>query len=70
MLSAILPMLILTSIVSGAMPIALDIMAGEKDRKSIEALLLTPVSRNKVLVGKWLAVSTFGVASGVFALVF
>ncbi|OWV35252.1 protein natB [Bacillus spizizenii] len=70
MLSAILPMLILTSIVSGAMPIALDIMAGEKDRKSIEALLLTPVSRNKVLVGKWLAVSTFGVASGVLALVF
>lgn len=70
MLSAILPMLILTSIVSGAMPIALDIMAGEKDRKSIEALLLTPVSRNKMLVGKWLAVSTFGVASGVLALVF
>ncbi|WP_420976680.1 ABC transporter permease [Bacillus vallismortis] len=70
MISAILPMLILTSIVSGAMPIALDIMAGEKDRKSIEALLLTPVSRNKMLVGKWLAVSTFGVVSGVLALVF
>ncbi|CAN2253631.1 ABC transporter permease [Bacillus vallismortis] len=70
MISAILPMLILTSIVSGAMPIALDIMAGEKDRKSIEALLLTPVSRNKVLVGKWLAVSTFGIASGVLSLVF
>ncbi|MCI4139293.1 ABC transporter permease subunit, partial [Bacillus vallismortis] len=44
MISAILPMLILTSIVSGAMPISLDIMAGEKYRKSIEALLLTPVS--------------------------
>lgn len=37
MLSAILPILLLTSIVSGAMPIALDIIAGEKDRKSIEA---------------------------------
>ncbi|MCY8473765.1 ABC transporter permease [Bacillus halotolerans] len=70
MLSAILPMLLLTSIVSGAMPIALDIIAGEKDRKSIEALLLTPVSRNKVLVGKWLAVSTFGIASGVLSLIF
>ncbi|MEK3711559.1 ABC transporter permease [Bacillus sp. FSL K6-1005] len=70
MLSAILPMLLLTSIVSGAMPIALDIIAGEKDRKSIEALLLTPVSRNKVLIGKWLAVSTFGIASGVLSLIF
>ncbi|MGG5832876.1 ABC transporter permease subunit, partial [Bacillus pumilus] len=58
----------MTSVISGALPAALDIVAGEKDRKSIEALFLTPASRLQILIGKWLAVSMFGILSGIVAI--
>ncbi|MGE6631931.1 ABC transporter permease [Bacillus sp. NPDC077027] len=68
LLSILLPMIFVTSVISGALPAALDIVAGEKDRKSIEALFLTPASRLQILIGKWLAVSMFGILSGVVAI--
>ncbi|EIL86525.1 ABC transporter permease [Bacillus altitudinis] len=68
LLSILLPMILVTSVISGALPAALDIVAGEKDRKSIEALFLTPASRLQLLIGKWLAVSMFGILSGIVAI--
>ncbi|MCY7500486.1 ABC transporter permease [Bacillus pumilus] len=68
LLSILLPMILVTSVISGALPAALDIVAGEKDRKSIEALFLTPASRLQILIGKWLAVSMFGILSGIVAI--
>lgn len=68
LLSILLPMILVTSVLSGALPAALDIVAGEKDRKSIEALFLTPVSKLQLLIGKWLAVSMFGILSGIVAI--
>jgi sodium transport system permease protein len=44
------------------MNIAMDTIAGEKERHSLLPLLLNPVRRLDFAIGKWLAVSFFAVA--------
>jgi sodium transport system permease protein len=46
----------------GGMNVAMDTVAGERERRSLLPLLLNPVSRRSVVLGKWLAVSFFAVA--------
>ena len=41
----------------GAVPVATDSMAGERERGSLEALLLNPVDRRALVTGKWLGVT-------------
>jgi len=43
----------------GGMNVAMDTVAGERERRSLLPLLLNPVSRRSVVLGKWLAVSFF-----------
>lgn len=40
----------------------MDILAGERERRSLLPLLLNPVSRRDVTTGKWLAVAVFSAA--------
>lgn len=68
MVSMLLSMVIMFSVMLGGFPIAIDMFAGEKERKTMEALLITPVSRMKLITAKWLAISTFSAAGGVFAI--
>ncbi|WP_084102977.1 ABC transporter permease [Pontibacillus yanchengensis] len=68
-LAMFLPMIFAISIASGGMPVSADILAGEKERKTMEALLMTPVSRKKILVSKWFTISTIGFLSGITALI-
>lgn len=70
-LLTIVPLLLVLAAFMGGMNIAIDATAGERERRSLEPLLLTPVSRGKLLIGKWLATSTFSlgllvVAVGLF----
>jgi ABC-type Na+ efflux pump permease subunit len=44
------------------MNVAMDTVAGERERRSLLPLLLNPVSRRSVVLGKWLAVSFFALA--------
>lgn len=65
----------LVSAFVGGMNIAMDTIAGERERHSLLPLLLNPVSRRSVVLGKWLSVSffaLFGLAVNVlgFAVVF
>jgi len=46
----------------GGMSIAMDTVAGERERHSLLPLLLNPVPRIDLLAGKWLAVSLFAIA--------
>jgi sodium transport system permease protein len=46
----------------GGMNVAMDAVAGERERRSLLPLLLNPVRRVDLLFGKWLAVSLFAVA--------
>lgn len=67
-LSLFLPMIITMAISTGAYPLASDLFAGEKDRKTMEALLMTPVSRRKILVAKWLTISSIGALAGIISI--
>jgi sodium transport system permease protein len=50
-----IPLLIVLAAFSGGMQLATDSTAGERERGSLEALLINPVRRVHVAVGKWLA---------------
>lgn len=65
----IIPMFILQWILVGGQATAIDATAGEKERGTLEALLVTPVSRLEVVVGKLLAVVVFSVLAAVFSMV-
>jgi sodium transport system permease protein len=56
-LLATLPIFLLLSAFIGGMGAAADMMAGERERGSLESLLLHPVSRAAIVVGKWAAAS-------------
>lgn len=50
--------IILAAFVSG-MGIAVDSTAGERERKSLEPLLINPIERHYIIMGKWFAASLF-----------
>jgi sodium transport system permease protein len=58
-----LPMFLLLSAFIGGMSVAADVMAGERERGSLEALLVHPVSRRAVVIGKWAAVCAVTLAT-------
>lgn len=47
----------------GAMAMSLDMSAGERERGSLEPLLVNPISARKLLSGKWLAASLLSIAA-------
>ncbi len=53
------PMLIFFAILGGASTVAVDSTAGEKERGSLEILLVSPIKRLEVVLGKLLAVTLF-----------
>lgn len=55
-LGALIPYMLIIVAFQGAMRAAIDITAGEKERKTIETLLVTDVKRGEIVVGKCLAV--------------
>lgn len=65
---ATLPIFILLSAFIGGMSVAADVSAGERERGSLESLLLHPVSRASIVTGKWLAISAAAVATVLLAL--
>ncbi|MEJ6684022.1 MAG: ABC transporter permease subunit [SAR86 cluster bacterium] len=52
--------IVLAAFISG-MGIAVDSTAGERERKTFEALLINPVSRLQIVLGKWIAATLFSV---------
>jgi sodium transport system permease protein len=54
--------------IMGGMAVALDVTAGERERQSLEPLLMTPAKAWELVVGKWLAVATFNAAVVVITL--
>jgi sodium transport system permease protein len=69
LLSMLFSLIIVMSVMLGGFSSAIDLFAGEKERKTMESLLITPVSRIKMITAKWLTISTIGTASGIFAIV-
>ncbi|GGI72805.1 ABC transporter [Deinococcus wulumuqiensis] len=67
-LAFLVPMLMLNFLLSGAMATALDSTAGEKERGTLESLLVSPVRRGEVVAGKLLATTLTALVTGVFSL--
>ncbi|OLB92163.1 MAG: hypothetical protein AUI15_21550 [Actinobacteria bacterium 13_2_20CM_2_66_6] len=64
-LSFFLPYILITMSLTGGLSAALDSSAGERERKTLESLLLTPAPRGRLLIGKILAVTTISLAAAV-----
>jgi sodium transport system permease protein len=62
-LAMLLPMLIVMFLFSGAMSIGPDSIAGEKERGTIATLLITPVKRSEIAIGKVFSLSVISLFS-------
>ncbi len=63
MMIAFLPMMILLFIFIGCIYIAIDITAGEKERRTLQTLFTTTASTKEIVAGKFLAVAAVGIVS-------
>jgi len=63
-----LPYVLMITAFTGGMHLAIDSTAGEKERKSLEPLLISPVPRWQIMLGKMSATATFAFASLVLTL--
>lgn len=66
---AMLPYLLILTVFTGGMYLAIDATAGERERQSLEPLLINPVSRASLMGGKFLASAAFGMVSLALGLV-
>ena len=62
----IFPLILVIWVVAGAIQPAVDLTAGEKERGTMETLLISPAERSEIVVGKFLAVTLFGFCSVVW----
>ena len=62
--STVAPMLLVTFLFAGCSSIVPESIAGEKERGTLSAMLVTPVKRSHVALGKIFALSALSVASG------
>ncbi len=67
-LSFFLPYILITMILTGGFSAALDSSAGERERKTLESLLLTPAPRSRILLGKIGAITTISLVAAVAAI--
>jgi sodium transport system permease protein len=64
-----LPYVLMITAFTGGMHLAIDSTAGEKERKSLEPLLINPVPRWQVMLGKMSATATYAFVSLTLTLV-
>ncbi|ATB29120.1 ABC transporter permease [Melittangium boletus] len=62
-LLTIIPIFLVFAAFSGGMNVAIDAMAGERERGSLESLLLNPVRREALVMGKWMTAVVFAAAA-------
>ena len=67
-LSFFLPYILIVMTMTGGLSAALDTSAGERERKTLESLLLTPAPRSQVLVGKIVAVALISLVAAIAAI--
>jgi sodium transport system permease protein len=68
LLFGMLPYMLVLTIFIGGIWLATDSTAGERERQSLEPLLINPVPRDRILLGKLLATAAFSMASLILGL--
>jgi sodium transport system permease protein len=59
---AFIPLYVLLALIAGAMNAAMDTTAGERERGSLEPLMMNPASPWSIALGKWAAVAGLGLS--------
>ncbi len=65
--TGMVPLFLLLAVLYGTLAAALDSTVGERERGSLEPLLATPASRAALVLGKWAAVTSVGLAIAVLS---
>jgi sodium transport system permease protein len=65
----IIPWITLIGCVTGCTAMAVDLAAGERERGSLEPLLMTPIGRDALVMGKGVAVSVYSLGIAVLTLI-
>jgi sodium transport system permease protein len=65
----IIPWITLIGCVTGCTAMAVDLAAGERERGSLEPLLMTPIARDALVMGKGVAVSVYSLGIAVLTLI-
>lgn len=65
---SMIPMFLIIGAFIAGLNVAIDTTAGERERQSLEPLLVNPVNRLALTGGKWLATSVFSLAGIAFTL--
>tara|TARA_R110000744_G_scaffold91775_1_gene177993 strand:+ start:623 stop:1831 length:1209 start_codon:yes stop_codon:yes gene_type:complete len=68
-IGAYLPYLLIPLVLMGATYPAIDLGAGEKERGTLETLLLTPITRTELVLGKFITLLTTSIASTTITIV-
>ena len=66
-LTVMVPFFVMMAVLYGALNAALDTTAGERERGSLEPLLMNPAARTALVLGKWAAVATVGMLIAVLS---
>ena len=66
-LTGMLPFFVIMAVLYGALNAALDTTAGERERSSLEPLLMTPAARSSLVLGKWGAVASLAMLIAVLS---
>ena len=66
-LTAMVPFFVLMAVLYGALNAALDSTAGERERGSLEPLMMNPAGRGALAAGTWAAVATVGMLIAVLS---
>jgi len=66
-ITGMLPYLVMMAVLYGALNAALDTTAGERERGSLEPLLMNPLERWVLVLGKWAAVASVGMLIAVLS---
>ncbi len=64
-LGMILPLLLVIYLMAGAMGIGIESIAGEKERGTIATLLVTPIKRSQLAIGKIISIAIIAVLSSI-----
>ncbi len=65
-LSRVLPFILMMWLITGAIQPAVDVTAGEKERGTMETLLISPAERGEIVYGKFFAVTVYSFAAMVW----
>lgn len=64
LMAMIMPMLLISFLFSGSMGVAPEAIAGEKERGTMATLLVTPINRAHIAIGKIVSLSVIALLSG------